>query len=185
MGLAGMLMYQLGLKSIGRVLSFRENDFVAKLPLVLKVDIGDHAATGAATTVDGTSYSVKTNVLKAGRAIRVTIYGTMSGTNAAKAVRLYIDDAAIATLTPLSTAVGNWKAEFVIWDYTDAAHQLVTGVITVGTNAGATTSIAADIQVDTTNFGIAARTIKTQVYSNHASDTITQKACVMELLVNT
>ena len=151
------------------------------IPVVLKSEVSDHAASDTTTYVDGTSLALGAKILKAGRTLRITVGGTIAGANGAKAVTLYIDDGRIGVLTLASATVGNFWAQWNIFEYTDYAHQLVHGVCVAGTNAGATGIYAVDSATDTTNFAIA-KTIKTEVYSAHASDTITQKWCIFEML---
>lgn len=154
----------------------------ANVPRLFAKEVIDRIATGVATTVDGLSVVLPAGKLKAGRILRITAFGTIVGGNAAKAVKLFIDDAVVATCTLLATAVGNFKAEFLVFEHTDLAHQLIAGLLQCATNAGATTSVAADVQTDTTNFGSADRTVKLQFYSNNAGDTITGKVAMIELL---
>lgn len=155
---------------------------VSGTPVILYKDFGtSYAANGTTTTVDGTSITIPAGLMTAGRAIRVTVYGTIAGGNAVKGVNLYLGSSAVSSPRFLATAVGNFKAEFLLTEYTDAAHQNVVACATAGTVAGATTSVAADNQATTVNLASAAA-LKTQVYSNHANDTVTQTACVIELV---
>jgi hypothetical protein len=152
--------------------------------VVLAKDVVSHAATGATTTVDGTTYSVPPGLLQSGRALRITVYGTAAGGNAAGGVNLYLGGSAISSPRWASGAVGPFKAEFIVQEYTDYAHQQVNASLTAGTVAGATTSVVADNQTGQVNMnnGTTATTLKTQVYSNNSGDTTTQTSCVIEIL---
>jgi hypothetical protein len=152
----------------------------ATVPVVLKKDIAtSYAATN--TTTNGTSYTVPANLFVAGKAMRVTVSGTSAGANAAKSVKLSVGGTVLGTAGFLSTMVGNWTVTFIMTEYTGLANQMVDTFGVAGTNAGATTSFAADHETGTINFA-GAITVLTQVTSASASDTVTQTNCVIELL---
>jgi hypothetical protein len=144
------------------------------------VDSTSHTATNQ--TTDGTSISIPAGMFAAGKTLRITAGGTITGANAVKSVILYVDDAAIVTLTSTAAAAGNWRAVFEVGEYTDLAHQRCMGTLIAGAATGAT---AADVKVgyatDTTDFA-SAKTIKLQVVSGNAGDTIVQQYGVVEWL---
>ena len=110
---------------------------LSNVAVILAKDYTDRAANNA--TVDGITLSVPITQLVAGKALEIEVTGISVGANAAKQVLLYIDDAAIGTLTFASTMVGNFYAKFLmVMAATNA--QRVSGVGIAGTNAGATPS---------------------------------------------
>jgi hypothetical protein len=148
-------------------------DFGAEQRRPPYVDATTHTATN--TTTDGTSITMPAGTFAAGRSVKFTCGGTLTGTNAGKSVILYVDDAAIITHSIASASTGDWVATFVVTEYTDLAHQKVIGSISTGNEADS----KSDYAVDTTDFADE-QVIKTQVVSANASDTITQEYCLVE-----
>lgn len=176
----GGTLNKAGLDSDGYVLKFL-NLFKAKAYAALSLlkDNTSHAATNQ--TTDGISVTIPAKQLKLGRSLRVTAAGTITGANATKAVKLYLKDGVVATLTFPSTAVGNFMATFIVSELTDYAHQRICASGICGTNAGATGGYACEYQAATKDLSVDA-TLKTQVVSGNAGDTITQTMALIELL---
>lgn len=150
-------------------------DYSGGVPVVVSQDMTSHSANN--TTTDGTSVTIPAGVFAAGKSMRFTLSGTCVGANAAKSVILYIDNAAILTLTTDGADVGDWQATFIMAEHTDLAHQKVMGTVTMGDGVEHIT----DYATDTTDFS-GAITVKTQVVSGNAGDTIVQEMGIVEFL---
>lgn len=152
-------------------------NWTGDVPVIVNTDYADYAAVNQ--TTDGTSVTVPDAVLVAGKSLRFKLAGTCTGANANKSIILYIDDAAIVTLsTDAGTDVGDWTAEFILMA-SGSATQRVTGNLIMAAAAIVTT----DYATDTTNFSDGGTTtVKTQVISGNAGDTITQTMCIVEFL---
>lgn len=149
----------------------------ANLPVIIYQGSTQTSATNATETVTGSSLTFANGWLSAGKTIKWTLWGTCSGGNAVKNVILYIDDAAIVTLATANAAdTGDWKAEFVMHEYTDFAHQDAMGILLMNGK-----SIVADYATDTTDFEDGnTTTVKCQIQSQDASDTITVEHVLIE-----
>ena len=143
---------------------------------VTTFDGADHAQTGVGTA-DGSSWTIPANVLSAGKAIRVKVYGTLSGGNAAPTVHLYLGAGQVMSLTFPAATAGDWQGEFIIGEVTDLAHQRVSGSVFTAAGAGA----AADYATGTVDMS-SAQTLKIQVQAANAGDTITQTGGLIEYL---
>ena len=153
-------------------------DYTGFIPLVIAHGATQTSATNGTADVTGSSLTLASGWLKAGKSIRWTIAGTISGTNAAKSVILYVDDAAIITLTTASVDAGSWQAVLTLHEYTDAANQKCTGVLCVNNSKTICAYVA-----DTTDFADGgATTVKAQIVSGNAGDTIKSEVVLIEYL---
>jgi hypothetical protein len=147
-------------------------NWTGDVPVVISTDYADHAATNE--TADGTSVSVPDGVLITGTSLEFEVSGTESGGNATSDVILYIDDAAIITLSQGDNAdTGDWVAKFVIVASGTATQRVYGWMIEAGEIL-----YTCDVATDTTDFNDgSATTVKTQLTSDNVGDTITQKTC--------
>jgi hypothetical protein len=141
---------------------------------VIKSDSTTYTATN--TTTDGISVTVLPWTMTPGKSLRITVSGNITGANAAKSVKLYLDDAAIVTLTTASGTTGNYVAQFIVMS-TGAATQNLNGWL-------ASNSVAplVVIATDTTAWNTAPRVVKVQLTSGNAGDSVTATTQIVELL---
>lgn len=125
----------------------------------------------AATTVDvtGAALTLADGAFIEGETYRIKAGGVVTGTNGTITVALYLEDAAVCSLTTADAAAGDWTAEFTIIA-TAAATQRIVGTLWAGGGA----DIKSDYAADTTNTATAGTIpLKLQVGLAHADDTIT------------
>jgi hypothetical protein len=129
-----------------------------------------------------TSISLPAGLLSAGRTIRMTIGGTTTGTTNTQPVTLYLLDGVVSTLTIPAAAVGSWRCQWLIQEYTDTAHQNILGSCSAGSAAGATSATLAEA-VKATKSTAAATPLKTYITNTAASaDSIVQTFGLVEYL---
>jgi len=151
-------------------------DYTGGIPLVIAQGSTQTSVANDTADETGSSLSLADGWFTAGKTLKITIYGTCTGANAIKNVILYIDDAAIVTLATASADVGDWKAEFILHEHTDTANQDAMGVLTMDQEA-----VYVDYATDTTDFNDGgATTVKCQIVSGNASDTITAEYVLIE-----
>jgi hypothetical protein len=150
-------------------------NYTGGVPLIIAQGNTQTSQAGSGTKdVTGSSLSIAAGWLTAGKTIKYTLSGTKTGTNAAMIVILYLSDAAVMTLTaPGATAV-DWQAEFIITEHTDGAHQNIVGRLL--TNAAA---VVVDYAAATKDVS-GAVTMKCQIQSQNAGDTVTNEYVLVE-----
>jgi hypothetical protein len=126
--------------------------------------------------VTGTSLSLADGYFNANKALKWTIYGTITGGNAAKIIGLYIDNAMISSMTTQAATTGDFVAEFVMYEHTDYANQDVAGKLLNASDQDF------EFDTDTTDFNDGgATTVKCQIQSQHAADTVTVESYRVEM----
>lgn len=128
-------------------------------------------------TADGPSWTIPAGMLVAGKGFVVKAAGTLTGGNAAPTVHLYLKDGQVLSLTFPAATAGDWVAEFMVLEYTDTAHQKIYGRVDSAAGAGGKADYAA-----ATKDVSAAATLKLQIQSANAGDTITCEMATLELL---
>ncbi len=149
----------------------------ANLPVILYQGSTQTSAANTTKDVTGSSLTFANGWFSAGKTIKWTLWGTCSGGNAVKNVILYIDDGAIVTLATANAAdTGDWKAEFIMSENTDFAHQDAMGILLMNGK-----SVVADVATDTTDFNDGnTTTVKCRIQSQNAGDTITVEHVLIE-----
>ncbi|MDD5244084.1 MAG: hypothetical protein PHU49_08705 [Syntrophorhabdaceae bacterium] len=144
-------------------------DYTGGVPLVIAQDATQTSQAGAGTAdVTGSSLSMASGWFSAGKTLKYTITGTKTGANAAMIVHLYLLDAAVMSLTASDGAAGDWTATFIVHEYTDTAHQKITGILNVNGKVS-----VVDYATATKDMAAGATTIKAQIQSQNAGDTVT------------
>ncbi len=144
-------------------------DYTGGVPLAIAQDATQTSQAGAGTAdVTGSELSMASGWFSAGKTLKYTITGTKTGANAAMIVHLYLLDAAVLSLTASDGAAGDWTAEIIVHEYTDAAHQKITGKLFVNGKVG-----VVDYAEATKDMAAGATTIKAQIQSQNAGDTVT------------
>lgn len=152
-------------------------DYTGAVPIVVQQGYTQFSHSEA-TTVDvtGAVLTLADGWFIEGKTFRVTAGGTVTGANGAITVALYLEDAAVCTLTTGSAAAGDWTAEFIIVA-TAAATQRIIGTLV----AGAGTDPISDYAADTTDTATAGTIpLKLQVGLVHADDSITAEYWTIE-----
>jgi len=146
-------------------------DYSGSVPLVSNQGFTQTDCSGVATATDitGSSISLPDGWFTAGKAIRYTIGGTSDGSGgAAMSLAIYVDDAQFGVVELTTSQSDDWYATFTMYEYTDAAHQKIIGVLDAE-GEGQTV----EYDVDTTNFNDGgATTVKLQGNTNNAADHI-------------
>jgi hypothetical protein len=154
---------------------------VDQVETVLYRDDASYAVTDNTNTVT-TSVTLPAGLLAAGKTIRMTIGGTTTGTTNTQPVTLYLLDGVVSTLTIPAAAVGSWRCQWLIQEYTDTAHQNILGSCSAGSVAGATSATLVEA-VKATKSTAAATLLKTYITNTAASaDNITQTFGMVEFL---
>jgi len=144
-------------------------DYGGAIPIVISQSSTQTSEGDAATEdVTGSSVSISAGWMTAGKAIKWTIAGTITGANGAKTLHLYNDDATKASLALASGTSGDYVAEFIMYEHTDTANQDIIGRCEVAGDAETEVAYEADTQ-DYSSAG----TAKLQVQLANESDTIT------------
>lgn len=146
-------------------------DYTGGVPLVIGQGATQTSQAGVGTAdVTGSSISMAQNWFSAGKTLRYTLTGTKAGANAAMIVHLYLLDAAVMSLTASDGAAGDWTATFVVHEYTDLAKQKITGTLQVNGKVS-----VVDYAAATKDMAAGATTIKAQIQSQNAGDTVTNE----------
>jgi len=157
-------------------------DYTGAVPLVIAQGSTQSTANNTTADVTGSSLTLADGWFTAGKTLRWTLAGTVTGDNDRITVILYIDDAAISTITSTDAAgaAGDWKATFILHEHTDAANQDVMGELhCAGDTDADATAIAYD--TDTTDFNDGGTTVvKCQIETENAGDTITCEYVMVE-----
>lgn len=144
-------------------------DYTGGVPLAIAQSATQTSQAGAGTTdVTGSDLTMASGWFSAGKTLKYTITGTKTGANAAMIVHLYLLDATVISLTASDAAAGDWTAEIVVHEYTDTAHQKITGKLFVNGKVG-----VVDYAAATKDMAAGATTIKAQIQSQNAGDTVT------------
>lgn len=150
-------------------------DYDGYLPIVISQGTTQTSHGDAnATDVTNSSLSLPADWFTAGKSLKWTLVGTITGGNGAKKVHLYIDDGQIVTLTTQAATTGDWKAEFVM-SAVNATAQDCWGELIVAAGA----DVEFDYATDTTAMN-ATKTVKCQAELTNASDAITVEQVVIE-----
>lgn len=151
-------------------------DYTGGVPLIIAQGSTQTNANNGTEDVTGSSLSLADGWFTAGKTLKWTVYGTCAGANAAKHVILYIDNAAIVDLTLDAADVGDFVVEFIMHEHTDTANQDAMGRLTMNDEA-----VYVDYATDTTDMNDGgATTVKLQLTSGDAGDTITADYVVVE-----
>mgnify|MGYP003144453876 CR=1 FL=1 len=152
-------------------------DYSGGLPVVIVQGTTQTSQAGVGTSdVTGTSLSLADGYFNANKALKWTIYGTITGGNAAKIIGLYIDNAMISSMTTQAATTGDFVAEFVMYEHTDYANQDVAGKLLNASDQDF------EFDTDTTDFNDGgATTVKCQIQSQHAADTVTVESYRVEM----
>jgi hypothetical protein len=145
-------------------------DYTGGVPVVVQQGYTQFSHSEA-TTVDvtGAALTLADGWFTEGKTFRIKAGGVVTGANGVVSVALYLEDAAVCTLTTGSAAAGDWTAEFQIVA-TGAATQRIIGTLVAG---GGTDPIS-DYAADTTDTATAGTVpLKLQVGLAHADDDIT------------
>jgi ABC-type enterobactin transport system permease subunit len=141
------------------------------VPLVIAQSATQTSQAGAGTAdVTGSSLSMASGWFSATKTLRYTLTGTKTGANAAMVVHLYLLDAQVMSLTASDAAAGDWTATFVVHEYTGTANQKITGTLQVNGKVS-----VVDYAAATKNMAAGATTIKAQIQSQNAGDTVTNE----------
>jgi hypothetical protein len=145
-------------------------DYTGGVPLVVQQGYTQFTHSEA-TTVDvtGAALTLADGWFTEGKTFKITAGGTVTGANGNITVALYLEDAAVCTLTTGSAAAGDWTAEFTIIS-TGAATQRIIGQLVAGAGADPVSDYAADT-TDTAAAGTVP--LKLQAGLAHADDAIT------------
>lgn len=122
-------------------------DYSGGVPIVVQQGYTQFAH-GDATTVDvtGAALTLADGWFTEGKAFKIKAGGTVTGANGAVTVALFLEDAAVSTLTTAAGSEGDWTAEFVVVA-TGAATQKIVGNLLAGGGA----DVVADYSADTTD----------------------------------
>jgi hypothetical protein len=146
-------------------------DYTGGVPLVIAQSATQTSQAGAGTAdVTGSSLSMASGWFSATKTLRYTLTGTKTGANAAMVVHLYLLDAQVMSLTASDAAAGDWTATFVVHEYTGTANQKITGTLQVNGKVS-----VVDYAAATKNMAAGATTIKAQIQSQNAGDTVTNE----------
>lgn len=149
-------------------------NYSGSVPLIVSQSSTQSSANNTTTDVTGSSISLGPEFV-AGSTLKWTVAGTITGANAAKNVILYIDDAAIITLATQAATAGDYEATCTMAENTALANQKAYCKMVVAAGS----DIEFDYAADTTNFATA-KTVKMQIVSANAGDTITTEHAVIE-----
>jgi hypothetical protein len=145
-------------------------DYTGGVPLIVQQGYTQFSHSEA-TTVDvtGASLTLEDGWFTEGKTFRVKASGSVSGTNGAITVALYLEDGAVCSLTTGSAAAGDWTAEFIIVATASNGQQIMGTLI-----AGGGTDPISDHASDNTDVtAVGTIPLKLQVGLAHADDTIT------------
>jgi len=144
-------------------------DYTGGVPLAIAQSATQTSQAGAGTAdVTGSDLTMASGWFSAGKTLKYTITGTKTGANAAMIVHLYLLDATVISLTASDAAAGDWTATFIVHEYTDTAHQKITGILNVNGKVS-----VVDYATATKDMAAGATTIKAQIQSQNAGDTVT------------
>lgn len=152
-------------------------DYTGGVPLIIAQGSTQASATSQTTVVAGTTLTLANGWFSAGKALKYTVYGTLSAGNSAASVDLYIVDAAKCTLTWASATSGDWRAEFILHAVGTSAQDISCNLIAYGAAAGGT---AVDWDEDTHNMAAAAGDVSVRITSAHGSDVMTAEYYMVE-----
>ena len=127
--------------------------------------------TDATADVTGSSLDLAKNWFSEGKTLKFKVAGTKTGANLAMSVVLYLSDGAVMTLTSGDADAGDWIAEFEITALT-LATQRIMGTFTQTANAAI---VDYDASAKDLTTGAGPFTIKVQIVSAHAADTVTSE----------
>lgn len=146
-------------------------DYTGGMPLCIGQGATQTSQAGVGTAdVTGSSISMASGWFSATKTLKYTLTGTKTGANAAMIVHLYLLDAAVMSLTDSSAVAGDWTATFILHEYTGTANQKITGTLQV---AGKVSVV--DYAAATKDMAAGATTVKCQIQSQNAGDTVTNE----------
>ena len=146
-------------------------DYTGGVPLAIAQGATQTSQAGSGTAdVTGSALSMASGWFSAGKTLKYTITGTKTGANAAMTVHLYLLDAQVMSLAASDAAAGDWTATFIVHEYTDTAHQKITGILNVNGKVS-----VVDYAAGTKDMATGATAIKAQIQSANAGDTVTSE----------
>jgi hypothetical protein len=150
-------------------------DYTGDVPLVISQSANSTACANDTCDIDGSSLTIADGWFSAGKTLRWTNAGSISGGNAAKNFILYIDGSAIITLASQAATATDYEFTCTMHEHTDFANQKVF----------CKAIIDSDVQMDyasnTTDFNDGGSTeVSLQIVSGNAGDTVTSEFTMIE-----
>lgn len=128
----------------------------------------------ASSDVTGSSITLPASWVAKGKALKWTVAGTKTASNAAMAVYLYVLDGTVMTLTSSTTSASDWKAEFYLLENAATSSQSVVGCLYVNDQNPQCDHATASKDVS------GSTTAKVIIEAKHASDTVTTNYVLVE-----
>ena len=147
-------------------------NYSGSIPVVIQQGY-TQTAHGEASTVDitGGGVTLADGWFTEGKTLKFVVGGTVTGANGTISVMLYLEDAAVCTLTTADGAAGDWVAEFIVVA-TGTATQRIIGKLTA--EGGVENKV--DYAADTTDTAAAGTIpVKLQMALANADDAITSE----------